>query len=78
MILIMISLTSDLRGAIIVLDNVMKIWIELIKSKNDNATKKFYLMQSIFKSRTFGSNIEHLKKSRIKNNVVALVYELFA
>ena len=30
---------------IIVLDNILKICIELIKWRNDNAREKFYLMQ---------------------------------
>ena len=31
-----------LGSPIIVLDNVLRIWIELIKLQNDNATEKFY------------------------------------
>ena len=27
---------------IIILDNVLKLWIELVKSRNDNGTEKFY------------------------------------
>ena len=37
-----ISLTSARLSDMIVLDNVLKIWIELIKSRNDNAMEKFY------------------------------------
>ena len=31
-----------------VLDNVFKLCLELIKHENDNAMEKFYLMQIIF------------------------------
>ena len=40
-----ISSTSVLGVSIIVLDNVLKIWIELIKYRVD-AREKFYLMQT--------------------------------
>ena len=34
--------TSARLSDMIILDNVLKIWIELIKSRNDNAMEKFY------------------------------------
>ena len=48
--LIRISSTSSLGSPMIVLDNVFKIWIELITSRNDNATEKFYRGRVVFKS----------------------------
>ena len=42
MFLIEISSISGRRSDIIVLDNVLKIRIELITSRNDNAMEKFY------------------------------------
>ena len=40
----------SLRGSdMIVLDNVLKIWIELIKLRNDNAMEKFYRVRVVFK-----------------------------
>ena len=37
-----ISSISGLGSPMIVLDNILKIWIELKKLKNDNAIEKFY------------------------------------
>ena len=37
-----ISSTSGPGSALLVLDNVLKIWIELMKCLNDNATGEFY------------------------------------
>ena len=45
-----ISSTSARLSDMIVLDNVFKIWIELIISRNDNATEKFYRGRVVFKS----------------------------
>ena len=39
---IKMSSTRGLGSPIIVLDNILKLWIELIKSRNDNAMEKFY------------------------------------
>ena len=39
---IIIPSTSGLGSELIVLDNVLKICIELIKQQNDNAKEKFY------------------------------------
>ena len=45
-----ISSTSGLGSPIIVLDHVLKIWIELITLRNDNAMLKFYTVQVVSKS----------------------------
>ena len=37
-----LSSISSLESDMIVLDNVSKLWIELIKWRNDNAMEKFY------------------------------------
>ena len=50
MFLMKIPSISHLGNPIIVLDNVFKIWIELIISRNDNATEKFYRGRVVFKS----------------------------
>ena len=42
--------TSVRRSDMIVLDNVLKIWIELIISRNDNGMEKFYRGQVVFES----------------------------
>ena len=42
----------------IVLDNVLKLWIELRKSKNDNAREKFYRVQCFRKVDIFGRSSE--------------------
>ena len=39
---------------IIVSDNALKLWIELIKSKNDNVREKFYRVQWFRKVDIFG------------------------
>ena len=45
-----ISSTSGQGSDMIVLDNVLKIWIELIKLPNDNAMGKFYRVPVVFKT----------------------------
>ena len=50
MFLMKIPSISHLGSPIIFLDNVFKIWIELIISRNDNATEKFYRGRVVFKS----------------------------
>ena len=51
----------------IILDNVLKIRMELMKLGNDNAGKKFYLMQTFSKVRNLveisknSENLENLK-----------------
>ena len=44
------SSKSSLRVSVIGLDNILKIWIELIKLQNDDATEKFYRVRVVFKS----------------------------
>ena len=62
----------------IVLDIVLKLWIELITLPNDNATEKFYRVRVVSKSLKFGRNIENPKnlKFRKKNRGRRLLYEL--
>ena len=38
----------------IILDYALKLCLELIKLENDDATKKFYLVQTIFEESYFG------------------------
>ena len=45
----------------IVLDKVLKIWMDLI-TRNDNTTNKFYLMQTILKM------VKKLKNQNISKN----------
>ena len=53
------------RGiSIIILDDVLKLWIELIKSRNDNTTGKFYRFRVVWKNTIFGRNFEIFEKSR--------------
>ena len=49
--LFQIMFVSDkrLEISIIILVHVLKLWIELIKQRNDNAGEKFYLMQAFSK-----------------------------
>ena len=55
------------RSDMIILDNVLKIRMELMKLGNDNAGKKFYLMQTFSKVRNLveisknSENLENLK-----------------
>ena len=42
-----------LGSDMIVLDNVLKLWMELIKQRNDNATKKFYRFRVVWKVQLF-------------------------
>ena len=51
----------------IILDYAPKLRSELINRENDNATKKFYLMQTIFEGSYFDENfkiLENFKKNR--------------
>ena len=76
---IRISSTSGLGSDMIILDNVLKIRIELIKCQNDNVTEKFYLVQTIFKSLKFNRNFENFKKIlkiRKLSREALLLYEL--
>ena len=55
-----ISSTSVLLISEIVLDDMLKLWIELIKLIDDNAGEKFYLMQTFSKVR----NLVEISKIR--------------
>ena len=63
----------------IILDNVLKLWIELIKYRNDNAGEKLYLMQTFLKVQNLveiskiSKNLENLK---ILLRGALLLYEL--
>ena len=48
--------------SIIILDNVLRLWIELIKLRNDNATGKFYRFRVVSKSSIFSRNFEKYGK----------------
>ena len=54
----------------IVLDNVLKRWIELIKWRNDNAGEKFYLMRTFSKVRNLAKILKNLKNLEISENFV--------
>ena len=59
---------------IIVLDNVLKVRIELITLRNDNAMQKFYRVQVVSKSWSLGRNFENFRKNdnSIKGDAPAL------
>ena len=63
----------------IVLDNVLKIWIELIKSRNDNAMEKFYRLWT-FQKLIFLVKISKFSKifgkMTIPSREALLLYEL--
>ena len=54
---------------IIVLDNVLKIWIELISLPNDNATAKFYRVRVVPKSYKYGRQIHNFEKFKNGSSV---------
>ena len=64
----------------IVLDNVSKIWTELMKSKNDDAMKKFYRLWT-FQKLIFSVGISKMSKifeqMTIPSRGTLLLYELF-
>ena len=64
---IRISSTSGFSSAMIVLDNVLEIRIELIKRRNDNVMEKFYLMHTILKNQKCGRKFETLETYRKYN-----------
>ena len=66
---IRISPISRLGSAIIVLDNVSKIQIELIKQRNDNVTKKVLQVLEI-------SKISKIQKNKKSSKDALLLYEL--
>ena len=74
-----ISSSSVLGSPIIVLDNVLKIWIELIIQRNDNAREKFYRFNA-FEKLTFLVEISKISKffEKITNpsKQALLLYEL--
>ena len=64
---------------IIVLDNIVKLWIELIKSRNGNATEKFYGLWT-FQKLIFLVEISKIsiffEKMTILSREALLLYEL--
>ena len=53
----------SVRGSdMIVLDDVLKIWIELIKLRNDNIMDKFYRFRVVWKS-SFFVEISNISKN---------------
>ena len=76
---IMFASKKCLLITIIVLDNVLKLWIELIKQRNDNAREKFYLMQAFSKVRNLveiSKISKNLEISKILSKRSLLLYEL--
>ena len=63
------SSTSGLGSDMIVLDNVLKLWIELIKWRNYNAMEKFYSLRT-FQKLIFLSKFRKFQK--IEENVNSL------
>ena len=65
---------------IIVLDKILKFWIELIKSRNDNAMEKFYRLWT-FRKLIFLAEISKFSKifgkMTIPSRGALLLYELF-
>ena len=61
----------------IVLDNVLQIWIELIKYRNDDAGEKFYLVQ-FFQKFKFWSKFRKFRKIKKMKKCwgAPLLYEL--
>ena len=47
---------------IIILDNVLKLWLELIKHENDNATENFYRVQ-VFQKLSFLVEFSKISKN---------------
>ena len=72
------SISARLRDMII-LDNVLKIRVELIKQRNDNAGEKLYLVQAFSKVRNLveiSKNSKNLEFLEILSREARLVYEL--
>ena len=59
----MFSSMKCLLITIIVLDNILKLRLELITLRNDNVTEEFYRIQVVLKVVIFGRNFENFKKS---------------
>ena len=68
--------TSRLESPIIVLDNVLKIWIELIKERNDNTIEKFYRLWTFPKLRCLVEISKIFEKMTIPPREALLLYEL--
>ena len=62
----MISSTSARLSDMIVLDNVLKIWIELRKQRNDNVMEKFYMFLWFRKVDILARNFENFENFRKK------------
>ena len=61
----------SVRGSdMIVLDIVLKLWIEPITLSIHHATEKFYRVRVVSKSPKFGWNLENFEKSQYFKNVV--------
>ena len=80
MFLMKISSLSGRRSDMIVLHNVLKILIELIKWRNNNAREKFYGLVVSKSFVFFCRNFENFEKSRKFENLsgeALLLYEFF-
>ena len=76
---IMFASKKCLLITIIVLDNVLKLWIEQIKYRNGNVWKKFYLMQAFSKVRNLFNKSKiskNLEIWKILSREALLLYEL--
>ena len=73
------SSTSARLSDMIVLDIVLKIWIELIESRNDNAMEKFYRLWTFQKVRFWlkFQKFPKFSKITIPSREPLLLYELF-
>ena len=74
-----ISSRSGLGSDMIILDNVLKIFMELLKQRNDNAGEKFYLVQAFSKVRNLVENSKipkNLEILKILSKGALLLYEL--
>ena len=58
--------TSAHLSDMIVLENSLKLWIELVKVQNDNAMETCYRIEGFFRKLLF--LVEHLKKSNNPRN----------
>ena len=78
--LIRISSKSARLGGMLVADNILNIWIELINMKKDNVLEKFYLVHWFSKFDIFGRNSEAFEisgKMTKFSREALLLYELF-
>ena len=74
----MLSSKKCLLITIIVFDNVLKLWLELIKERNDNVTEQFYRVQCFLKVPFLVEISKILKISTISKiaRKALLLYEL--